>query len=313
MRHAAGSVVLALLAACAPYTPAPAASAVPDKLLEDVRILSSDDMEGRLAGSPGGARARTYILGRFAEIGLDPAPGGKFEYPFPFRRGDSLFEGVNLLAVVPGTGSSHRALLLMAHYDHVGIQNGQIFNGADDNASGVATVLMIARSLKDQAPLHDVVIALVDAEEGGIHGSRALVADPAFSPLLERIVLAVNLDMVSRNDRNELYAAGAYHFPWLRPRLEALGREAKVTLKLGHDSPDLGQGDWTSQSDHVAFHQIQRPWVYFGVEDHPGYHQPTDDFGAIPADFFRRSAVTIELAVRLFDRDLETIAAEAAR
>lgn len=314
MRFAAISVVLALLAACAPYAtaPAPVAPPAPDRLLEDVRILSADDMEGRLAGSPGGASARAYILGRLAEIGLEPALGGTFEHPFQFKRGGNPVDGMNLLAVVPGTGGSDRALLLMAHYDHVGVQRGQVFNGADDNASGVATLLKIAQSLKAKAPLHDVIIALVDAEEGGIQGSRAMVADPAFKPLLERIVLAVNLDMVSRNDRNELYVSGAYHFPWLRPRLETLARDAKVTLKLGHDSPDLGQGDWTSQSDHVAFHLVRKPWVYFGVEDHPGYHQPSDDFEAIPADFFERSAATIEVAARSFDQDLEAIGAEAA-
>jgi len=313
MRIAVACAVLALLAACAPHAPppAPVAPAAQDRLLEDLRVLSADDMAGRLAGSPGGAKARAYILGRFAEIGLAPVLDGTFEHPFGFQRGGKPVQGVNLLAVVPGTGGSYRALLLMAHYDHVGVQNGQVFNGADDNASGVATLLKIAESLKAQAPLHDVIIALVDAEEGGIQGSRAMVADPVFAPLMERIVLAVNLDMVSRNDRNELYAAGAYHFPWLRPRLEAVASRAEVTLKLGHDSPDLGQGDWTSQSDHVAFHLVRKPWVYFGVEDHPGYHQPSDDFDAIPVDFFRRSAAAIELAARSFDRDLEAIAAEA--
>jgi hypothetical protein len=310
MRHAVVPALLLLLAACAPGEPAPppVVSPAADKLLEDVRILSADDMEGRLAGAPGGARARAYLLSRFAEIGLDPVPCGRFEHPFRFQRNGSPVEGVNLLGVVPGTGGSDRALLLMAHYDHVGVRNGQIFNGADDNASGVATVLKIAQSLKRQAPRHDVIIALVDAEEGGIRGSRAMVADPAFRPLLERIVLAVNLDMVSRNDRNELYAAGVYYFPWLRPWLDRLMQEARVVLKLGHDSPELGQDDWTSQSDHVAFHEIRTPWIYFGVEDHPGYHQPTDDFDAIPADFFRRSAETLERAVRLFDQDLEIIA-----
>ena len=83
-----------------------------------------------------------------------------------------------------------------------------------------------------------------------------------------------------------------------------------MILKLGHDDPEPRDEDWTSQSDHCAFHLVKRPWVYFGVEDHPDYHQPTDDFPAIPQDFFRRSAATVELAVRAFDRDLEAIAAE---
>lgn len=309
-------------AACAPplapavaAPPAPAApevSAPADKLLDDVRILSADDMQGRLVGSEGGAKARAYLVGRLAELGIAPALGGAVEQPFQTSRGGKAVTGVNLLGVINGTGGSHRALVLMAHYDHVGVQGGQIFNGADDNASGVAVLLSVAASLTQEAPLHDVILALVDGEEGGLSGARAMVADPAFQPLLDRTILAVNLDMVSRSDKNELYAAGAFRFPALKPYLQEIVAAAPVTLKLGHDNPAQGKDDWTTQSDHMAFHQIGKPWVYFGVEDHPDYHQPSDDFAAIPEDFFRRSAKTVELAVRTFDRQLETFAAESA-
>ncbi len=307
------------LAACAPQ---PAASSAPiaerqspaaltpaQQLLEDVRVLSADDMEGRLAGSPGGLKARAYVRARMEAIGLDSI----MTMPVPIQRGGQTFEGANLIAMVPGTGGSNRALLVMAHYDHVGVVNGEIYNGADDNASGVAALLQIATSMKARAPLHDVIFAVVDAEEGGLRGARTLVSAPKFKPLLERTVLAVNFDMISRSDKNELYAAGAYHFPWLKPRLDAIAADAKVTLKQGHDAPVPKDQDWSSQSDHGAFHQLKRPWVYFGVEDHPDYHKPTDDFPAVPQDFFQRSAATVELAVRAFDRDLEAIAQEAGR
>lgn len=303
---------------CAPHQPPEAAapeavatkpSATADKLMEDVRILSADDMQGRLVGSEGGAKARAYLLGRLGEIGIAPVLGGQLEHPFQTTRGGNAVSGVNLLGVIPGTGGSDRALVLMAHYDHVGVRDGQIYNGADDNASGTATVLAIAASLKQQAPLHDVILALVDGEEGGLSGARAMVADPAFKPLLDRTVLTVNLDMVSRSDRNELYAAGAFRFPVLRPYLLEVAAAAPVTLKLGHDDPVLGKDDWTSQSDHMAFHEIGKKWVYFGVEDHADYHKPSDDLAAIPEDFFRRSAATVEAAVRTFDRELGAIAA----
>jgi Zn-dependent M28 family amino/carboxypeptidase len=314
------AVLLAgFVAGCAPQQPpasvappTPQASAPVDKLMEDVRILAADDMQGRLVGSEGGAKARAYLLERLAEIGVAPALGSGFEHPFQTARGGAPVTGVNLLGVVSGTGGSNRALVLMAHYDHVGVRDGQIYNGADDNASGVAALLAVAASLKQQAPLHDVIVALVDGEEGGLSGARAMVADPTFKSYLDRTVLAVNLDMVSRSDKDELYAAGGFRFPALEPYLQEIAAAAPVTLKLGHDDPALGKDDWTSQSDHMAFHQIGKPWVYFGVEDHPDYHQPSDDFAAIPEDFFRRSAKTVELAVRTFDRQLETFAAESA-
>jgi hypothetical protein len=317
----AALLVAGMAVGCAPDAPPeviatkpPSISAPADRLLEDVRILSADDMQGRLIGSEGGAKARAYIVERLAEIGVAPAIGDSFEHSFTVKRGGKDAVGANLIGIIPGTGGSDHALVLMAHYDHVGMQGGQIYNGADDNASGVATLLAVAESLKRQAPLHDVIVALVDGEErgnspgeGGMAGSRAMVADPAFRPFLDRTVLAVNLDMVSRSDRNELYAAGAFRTPALRPYLEQIAASAPVTLKLGHDDPALGRDDWTTQSDHMAFHQIGKRWVYFGVEDHPDYHRPTDDFGAIPQDFFRRSAATVEQAVRVFDQNLDSM------
>lgn len=313
------SLVLALsVASCAPSPQQPSTSPVArqpvpqDRLLDDVRILSADDMEGRMVGSAGGAKAREFLLGRLREIVVSPALGDAFEHAFETKRGGQTLTGVNLLATIEGTGASDHALVIMAHYDHVGVRNGEIFNGADDNASGVAALLAIAASLKQTPPQHDVILALVDAEEGGLSGARAMVADPAFRPLLERTVLAVNFDMLSRSDKNELYAAGAFRHAWLKPYLDAIAASAPVTLKQGHDDPALGKDDWTTQSDHMAFHEIGKPWVYFGVEDHPDYHRPTDDFTAIPQDFFRRSARTVELAVRTFDGNLAAISAAAA-
>lgn len=321
MRLTATLLVSTFLTACSPQLPvepgAPPVTAIApaatDQLFEDVRILSADDMQGRLAGTPGNAKARAYVLERFAGIGLKPVLGSSFEQPVTFQRSGQTISGANVIGMIEGSSGSDRALVVMAHYDHVGVKDGQVYNGADDNASGVATLLRIAQSMKDRPPVHDVVFAAVDAEEGGISGSRAMVAEAGFKALLPRIVMAVNFDMVSRSDRNELYAAGAWHFPWLKPRLDAIAAKASVTLKQGHDDPALKSGDWTAQSDHLAFHLAKVPWVYFGVEDHPDYHQPGDDFDKIPQDFFRRSAETTEMAVRAFDADLETIATEAGR
>ena len=313
MRLTLGLLAALAVAGCSPSLgQAPAApAALEDRLLEDVAILSADDMEGRMVGSAGGARARAYLLTRLTQTGLSPALGDTFEHAFPVRRGSANLTGVNLLAMARGREAAGPALLVMAHYDHVGVRNGEIYNGADDNASGVAALLAIAASLRLSPPRHDVIFALVDAEEGGLSGSRAVVADPAFRPLLERTALAVNFDMLSRSATNELYAAGGFSQPWLRSYLDRLAAAAPVSLRQGHDDPALGKDDWTGQSDHKAFEEVGKAWVYFGVEDHPDYHRPTDDASAIPEDFFRRSARTVEAAVRLFDSELAAIAALA--
>ncbi len=192
------------------------------------------------------------------------------------------------------------------------MRDGKTFNGADDNASGVAVLLSIAEQFVRERPAHDVIFALWDAEEQGLYGAKAFVARPPVP--LSSIVMNLNLDMMSRNDRNELWLAGAHHYPFLRAPFERLAAQAPVSLKLGHDGPPWkGIDDWTDGSDHHVFHLKGIPFAYFGVEDYPDYHKPTDDFAAIPKDFFARSAATALLAARLFDSELDMIAKEAGR
>lgn len=286
-------------------------TSVGDQLLEDVRVLSADDMEGRLAGSEGGAKARAYLLGRLTALGVAPVSPG-FAQPFTAEVRGRKVEGTNLVARIEGSSDSEVVLLITAHYDHLGVQKGAIYNGADDNASGVAALLAIAEAFRKVPPKHDVIFALWDAEELGSPGAQAFIDAPPVP--IGRIALNMNLDMLSRSDKGELYVAGARHYPFLRARFEKLASAAPVTLKLGHDGPPWkGSDDWTDGSDHRLFHKAGVPFAYFGVEDHPDYHKPTDDFAAIPQDFYRRSAVTVLAAARLLDEELDAIAVESGR
>ncbi|WP_343698681.1 M20/M25/M40 family metallo-hydrolase [Caulobacter sp.] len=300
-RHLLAAPAFALLLAAA----APAFADPGDKALDDVRILSADDMQGRAPGTPGSEKARAYILSRFAQIGLSPI-GETFEQPFSFAKRDgTAVKGINLIARIKGTDAGGKAMVVSAHYDHLGVRDGQIYNGADDNASGVAGLLAVAEAFKEKAPKHDVIFAVVDAEEGGLRGARAFVANPPVP--LETIALNVNFDMLSKNAKNELYVAGTAPFPGLKPILVKVATTAKVTLKLGHDTDADGkENNWSNQSDHYAFGEKGVPWVYFGVEDHPEYHKPTDDFASVPQDFFKRSVATVVQASLALERDLGT-------
>lgn len=282
----------------------PALAAPGDRALEDVRILSADDMEGRLVGSPGGEKARGYIRGRMREIGLAPV-----EQAFVFKRKDGAeVRGVNLIARVEGSTPGGKVLVITAHYDHLGIQGGQIYNGADDNASGVAGLLAVAEAFKGAPPKHTVLIVALDAEEGGLRGARVFLEAPPVPA--GDIALNINFDMLAKNARGELYAAGGSPNPWVKARLEALVPSAPVSLKLGHDTgPDDSFDNWTYQSDHGVFARAGIPWVYFGVEDHPEYHKPTDDFATVPQAFFLKAVDTVIAAARLFDAQLDTIPA----
>ncbi len=306
---------LCMIAACAALAvmglagdPAWAAG---EQALKDVEILSTDAMAGRAVGSPGSVLARAHILRRFAQIGLKPAYDG-FEQPFSLQVGSEARTGINLVGQISGVGRSDKVLVVTAHYDHLGVQNGEIHNGADDNASGVAGLLAIAESFAERPPQHTIIFAVVDAEELGHRGSGAFVAKPPVP--LSRVALALNLDMLSKSTKGELYASGGHHFPWLKPHLAALAKRVPVTLMQGHDGPPwTGDEDWTLASDHAVFHKAGVPWVYLGVEDHPEYHRPTDDFETVPRDFFARSVRTAVIAARQFDDELEAMAKAAGR
>jgi Zn-dependent M28 family amino/carboxypeptidase len=310
-------LLAALVTACAAVETAPQATVTVDsaRLMSDLRTLAHDSMEGRLAGAPGGLRARAFLLRQFEQIGLTPLVAG-YAQPFAVVGPDTVRrEAANLLGYVRGTENPDRYIVVTAHYDHLGIRNGEIYNGADDNASGTAALLEIARHYVANPPRNSIVFAALDAEERGLEaglaGARHFVANPPIP--LERIVLNVNMDMVGRNDRNELYAAGTYHYPFLRPHLERVVGTSPINLRFGHDSPDLGADDWTLQSDHGPFHQAGVPFIYFGVEDHPAYHRPTDTADGIQPLFYAGAVTTVLQALQRFDANLGEIHRAAGR
>jgi Zn-dependent M28 family amino/carboxypeptidase len=283
-----------------------------ERLLRDVETLSADDMQGRKADTPGGAKARAYVAGRFKQAGVEPF-GASYVQPFDFSyaRATVIHKGANVVGFIKGSGrAADRYLVVTAHYDHLGVVKGEIYNGADDNASGVAALLAMAAYFNKHRPAHSIIFAAFDAEEGPGGGSNSFVEKPPVGRA--SIILDVNLDMVSHNDRNELYAAGAFPYPFLKPYLDRVVAGATVHLIEGHDDPKLGHDDWTFQSDQGAFHKVGIPFVYFGVEDHKDYHKPTDDFATINQEFFVRATETILTTVKLLDENLDAISASAA-
>jgi Zn-dependent M28 family amino/carboxypeptidase len=119
----------------------------------------------------------------------------------------------------------------------------------------------------------------------------------------DRIALNVNLDMVSRSDKREIYIAGTHHYPVLKKPLEEVAKDARIKVLFGHDKPGgPPSDDWTNQSDHGPFHAAKIPFVYFGVEDHADYHKPTDTADKINRAFFADAAETILDAVIALDR-----------
>ncbi|MEG2499209.1 M20/M25/M40 family metallo-hydrolase, partial [Brevundimonas sp.] len=191
MRPLSASLIIAAvlgLAACE-TTPATSTTTSPvavetadySQLMDDLRILSADDMQGRDTGTEGGAKARTYIVNRLEAMGIAPSSMGRlqpWEAQGRSHDGPKTFNGTNILGVIPGTRVSDKYIVITAHYDHVGVHDGQVYNGADDNASGVATMLELAKRLKANPPEHNVLIVALDGEERGLLGAKEFVEAP---------------------------------------------------------------------------------------------------------------------------------------
>jgi hypothetical protein len=308
-------LTLAILIAMAPLTASQSArtSGLIDSatLLSDLRILSADDMEGRLVNSPGGEKARAFVVERFKASGVQPF-GTSYVEPFTFtgRRGKTATPGVNVIGHIDGSRSPQRYIVVSAHYDHIGVRNGVVFNGADDNASGTAALFALAKYFSTHKPENSLIFAAFDAEEAGDRGSAAWLNAPPVD--IASIIADVNMDMIGRDPDPKLFAVGTKANPVLKPLLEEVMAAAPVKLLFGHETPggktDTPEEDWSKSSDHYSFQSAKIPAVYLGDEDFAQHHKATDKFDTMSFDFYIGAVETSLLAVQTFDKHLDEIA-----
>jgi Zn-dependent M28 family amino/carboxypeptidase len=309
--------VLVLAAASTPAVPSsqpcPRYDAADSALLmRDVFRLSHDSMQGRRVGTPGNAMARAMIAARFDSLKLEVV-GTKGRTPGFTGRGGAT-QGANVIGMIRGTRFPDQYIVVSAHYDHIGVTNpggrgcaaigaDSICNGADDDASGTAGVLNLAQYFMRNKPAHSIIFAAFDSEESGLAGSRAWVDSMPVAP--EKVLININMDMVGRNDKNELYAAGPTKWPHLAPMVNAAIACAPKPVKLisGHDGNPghTGGNDWTTQSDHGSFHRRGIPFIYFGEEDHPDYHKAGDHPDRLMPAFYVATIRIVGDFVKRFD------------
>lgn len=263
-----------------------------EKLLERIKTLSSDEFEGRLTGHKGNALARAYIIKQFKSVNID-AFGSSYEQPFSFTRKEKDYDAVNVLGKIEGTEHPEKYIVVSAHYDHLGTNDkGEVYNGADDDASGVAALFAFAEYLKANPPKHTIILAAFDAEELGLQGAKYFVDKMKDS----NIMVNLNMDMISRSAKDELYVVGGRYTKSLEDIVKNFKNPTSSKLLVGHDGTD-GKDDWTNASDHAPFHKADIPFLYFGDEDHPGYHHPSDDFKDIIPKFYKNS---VQMILSLF-------------
>ena len=205
-RH--GFVVAVVLAASlvTRAAPAPVDAPILDRptLFADLEALADPALQGRQTGSAGGVLARQHIADAFRAIGLRPAGSSGYLQPFsftvrrfgailgsgPFRR--TFHDAANVVGRLEGTDATKRPIVVSAHYDHLGTVDGVVYPGADDNASGVAGLLAVARAMKSMAHRHPLVFVAFDAEELNLRGAKAFVRGGGH----QDFALNVNLDMI---------------------------------------------------------------------------------------------------------------------
>jgi len=305
------TTILLTAAACSPGNGDPVVDleslTIYEQALADVEYLASDELEGRKTGTEGSRMAQEYIEERFETLGLGIF-GDSYRHLFDHtneRTGEEFTDAVNLIGYIEGSEHAYRYIVVTAHYDHLGIENGEIYNGADDNASGTGGLMAAAHYFTENEPRNSIIFIAFDAEEQGLGGARYFVEHPVVP--LEEIVMNINMDMISINFEDELYAVGTYHYPYLKPMIEEYTADAPIDVLFGYDSDEWEQ-DWTMASDHGPFHQKGVPFIYFGVEDHEHYHAPTDLFENINPNFYVNAIETIIGVIEELDNNLDEVA-----
>lgn len=279
----------------------------------DVEFLSADRLEGRGTGYPGADLAAEYIAGRFEALGLRQVGelSGWFQsYQIspsaPAVHGSEIGGRTsrNVVALLPGrdAGLSAEYLIIGAHYDHLGRggsgsrdpdSTGVVHNGADDNASGVAALLEIARQLSGSRPARTILFVAFSGEELGLLGSTAFVKSTPVP--MERVVAMLNFDMVGRLREDRLIVNGVETATEFRPLLDSLNRTFNFSLTAA--------GGGYGPSDHAAFTPAGRPVLHFFTGTHEEYHRTSDDSPLINVEGIERIASFAAAATRsLADR-----------
>jgi len=254
-----------------------------EDLQKHVEFLADPEREGREAGTRGGQAAGDYVAAQLAAIhlrGTGPNDGYFQRFAPNFR---------NVLARIEGSGPQLKdeVIVVGAHYDHVGYgrsggalgEVGMIHPGADDDASGTAGVLELARAFArlPQAPRRSILFAFWDAEEKGMFGSRHWVAHPTVP--LDRVVLLVNFDMIGRlrNDRLTLFGS---HTGYGLRRLASTHNEPPLLIDFRRAV--------VPQADHTPFYESDIPVLVFHTGMHPQYHRANDSAALINAPGMQR-------------------------
>ncbi|MHC4662323.1 MAG: M20/M25/M40 family metallo-hydrolase [Planctomycetota bacterium] len=277
----------------------------PDSFFSHIRFLADPKLEGRFPGTEGCRKAGDYIRDQLQNYGVEPlGENGSFFQKLEYEAYGRKFESRNVAGIIRGSGEKLKdeAILLIAHYDHVGKRTSRgggdnsavIYPGADDNASGVAGLLEAARIIKarDLKPKRSIIFLSVSAEECGLIGSRYYAVHPLFP--LEKTQVVINLDMI-----------GAYKLA-----LTIIGQQMSPQFKSALDAACKGEDlrvvrlKYGGRSDNRVFENRFIPNMFFWSGKIGDYHTPRDTMETINREKGAAIArIVMKAIVHLADAD----------
>lgn len=261
------------------------------ELKEHLKVIASDEMQGRDTGSEGQKKAGRYLIEQYQKLGLTYPPGAdNFHQPVASSYmktawSPTLPDSENIWVYLEGGELKDEVLVISAHYDHIGMKNNEIYNGADDNGSGTSALLEIADAFVQarkagHTPKRSILFLHVTGEEYGLHGSRYYTANPILP--LENTIANINIDMIGRrgfgketND-NYVYVIGSDR---LSTDLHKLSEQANayIGLELDYTYNDLNDPNrFYYRSDHYNFARKGIPAIFYFDGVHKDYHQVGD-------------------------------------
>lgn len=288
-------------------------------LYDHIEILSSDSLEGRETGKPGQKMAAHYIANHFKNIGIPAFKRNTYFQKFKVKsqrhvckcddcdltffkrifKSNQTIRGENVLGYIEGTDLKDELIIITAHYDHLGKHDSLIFNGADDDASGVAGAMEIAEAFmiakkEGYGPRRSILIMPVSGEEKGLLGSEYYTDNPIYP--LENTIANLNIDMIGRLDDwhdngNYVYLIGSDR---LSLELHNLNEEINakyIGLDLDYrfnDEEDPNR--YYYRSDHYNFAKNNIPVIFYFNGIHEDYHRPSDTIEKL--DFNKIETIT---------------------
>lgn len=260
-----------------------------EDLKEHLFLLSSDILEGRKTGEKRQSMAVNYFTAYYDHIGL-LAPDKYPEYtqliPQAYFENKSDGPSENVLAFIKGSEFPNEVVVISAHYDHLGMKGEEVYNGADDNASGSSALMELAQSFQlakkqGNRPKRSILFLHLTGEEIGLYGSQFYIENPAFS--LDSTLVDLNIDMIGRVDKEHfdnkeyVYLIGSNRLSQDLHKISEKANKTYTHLSLDYTYNDLDDPyNYYKRSDHYNFAKNNIPVIFYFNGSHGDYHRTTD-------------------------------------